>query len=110
MNGTMRSRFLLGAIALFVVVQMTLSALALLGPRPGRFGWQMFTGSVSVPAVWVERQSGNLEWVDIDRLIAYGRPEVDFTNALVQSLCAQADTVGVVIDVEGDRSRFGCDG
>lgn len=110
MKGPMQSRLLKGAIVLFVVFQVTVSSLALMGPRPGRFGWQMFTGSTPVPAVWVESESGSLEPVDIDRLIAYGRPEVDFTSALVRSLCGEADVAGVVIEVDGGRSRFACDG
>ena len=97
------------AIVLFVTVQLVLASAALLGPRPGRFGWQMYSGYVPVPAVWREDATGTLHQIDVERLIAYGRAEIDFTSALVRSVCTQPDTAAVVTAVEdGRRSRFPC--
>jgi hypothetical protein len=101
-NGALR-----GIVLIAIVIQLAIPAVALTGPRPSRFGWQMFTAMAPAPAVWTEAADGSLTSVDLDTLLVHRRPETDLTPALVSALC-QDDVVAVVVEGIERRSRNPC--
>jgi hypothetical protein len=91
-----------------IVAQLAIPALALTGPRPTRFGWQMFTTMAPAPSVWTEEADGSLRPVDLDALLVHGRPETDLTPALVATLCEGTGVRAVVVEGLDGRSRNPC--
>lgn len=82
-------------VALFVVVQFTVPAVALFGPRPARGGWQMYSAFPDVPTVWLIDAAGHETQVDADRMFAQLRAEIDFAAALRAGVCDASGAVAV---------------
>ncbi len=68
-------RALLGAA--YLTVQIVVPAALLLGPRPARFGWQMFAAHTVAPAFAVEHADGRRALVDVDDFFAFRRGDLD---------------------------------
>lgn len=103
MTGDGRMRPILRWLVIaFVIVQVAVPVAALAGPRPGRFGWQMFTTYAPVPRVWIETSDGSLSDVDLEALLVHPRPETDLTPALAAVLCQDDGVQAVLIERLGD--------
>lgn len=63
--------------AAYVSVQIVVPAVLLLGPRPARFGWQMFAAHTIAPAFAVEHADGRRAMVDVDDFFAFRRGDLD---------------------------------
>ncbi|MFW6039764.1 MAG: hypothetical protein ACOC9N_01660 [Gemmatimonadota bacterium] len=75
---------------LFLVVlgaQLLVPFLQFMGPRPARFGWQMFAGARPVPVFVVERADGTADTVDLSDHLANHRPEMELATELPPGLC-----------------------
>lgn len=96
-------------VVAFVIVQVAVPIVALAGPRPGRFGWQMFTTYAPVPRVWIETTNGSLSEVYLEALLVHPRPETDLTPALAAALCDDEGVQAVLIErLAGDPGRVPC--
>lgn len=100
----MRSTALRLLIVAFLALQLVLPVLALAGPRPTRFGWQMFTAYAPPPTVSVESDDGSVEAVELGELLAHPRPEADLDTAIVTALCDRGDVVSVIL-ADGTAAR-----
>lgn len=94
MTGRVVLRWLVVA---FLALQLTLPVLALAGPRPTGFGWQMFTAYAPPPAVSVELADGSVVGVDLSQLLAHPRPEAELGGPIVAALCGRDGVVAVIL-------------
>ena len=61
----------------YLTLQVVVPAVLLLGPRPARFGWQMFAAHTVAPAFAVEHADGRRALVDVDDFFAFRRGDLD---------------------------------
>ena len=69
------------------LVQVLVPVVALFGPRPGRFAWQMYSALPDVPRAWTVAADGSEQPVDLDALFAVQRAEIDYAAVLRTGLC-----------------------
>jgi hypothetical protein len=104
-------RWLPWGVALAVVVQVTVPAIALFNHPPTRFGFQMYSGKGSNPKITAVDHEGHREQIPLAAIVADPRPEIDWMSHVSQYLCAsRPDIVSVHIvtsDPPQDR-RFAC--
>ncbi len=62
---------------LYLTLQIVVPAMRLFGPRPARFGWQMFAAHTVSPAFAVEHADGRRALVDVDDFFAFRRGDLD---------------------------------
>lgn len=74
-------------IVAFLLVQVAVPLVALFGPRPGRFAWQMYSALPEVPRAWIIASDGTEQPVDLDALFAVRRAEIDYADVLRAGLC-----------------------
>jgi hypothetical protein len=99
---TWRDRALVAVvISLFVVPAVILLA----GPKPSRFGFQMYSGYGVLDASWQDR-SGGLHRVDVYDHLANDRGEVDWPAFLPEELCTR---IPGAVRVEVRRTQPGGD-
>jgi hypothetical protein len=100
---------LAGLVVGFLAFQIAVPAISLLGPRPVRFGWHMYTAFAPTPLVWTEGLDGRLSEVDPDTVLVASSPEFDHGRALLAPLCRRAGVQAVVVDtLVSGRSRLTC--
>lgn len=96
-------------LAIFLVWQVVVPTAALLGPRPQRFGWQMYTTFPDLPRAWTIDAAGVQTPVEVNRYFAQLRAEVDFASALRAGLCDASGAVAVkVTDRQGSTEVVEC--
>ena len=101
-------RLLRIAFIAFIVVQFSVPAIALAGPRPSRFAWHMFTTTTPAPEAWIEDATGDLTKVDVRAMLLHPRADASIAQGLVARLCADEAAVAVVTEHLGQRSRYSC--
>jgi hypothetical protein len=96
-------------VATFLVWQLAVPVAALLGPRPQRFGWQMYSTYPDLPRAWTIDGGGVETPVDVTQHFAQLRAEVDFAAALRAGLCDASGAVAVkVADPRGTTEIVQC--
>jgi hypothetical protein len=90
------------AVAAFLAVQVVVPALALVGDRPGRFGWQMYSAFPGQPAAWVVEADGTEHPLDLGELFAVERAEIDYAAVLLSGLCDVTDAAAIKVERAGD--------
>jgi hypothetical protein len=97
-----RDRVVAGVVvALFLVPAVILLA----GPKPSRFGFQMYSGYGVVSAIWEDR-SGARHEVELTEHVANDRAEVDWTATLPEQLCPRFPDA---VEVQVRRTQPGTD-
>lgn len=87
---------LIGLMALaFLAFQVAIPSVALLGPRPSRFGWHMYSALPPVPQAWIVHEDGTEEAVEVTSLFVVPRAELDYAAALRDRLCAVSGAVEI---------------
>jgi hypothetical protein len=74
----------------YLIVQIGVPAVSLTGPRPSRFGWQMFAGVRSLDVYSVVRQDASAH--PIGRQAFFGNPRADMeidVPSLVLRICSR---------------------
>jgi hypothetical protein len=84
---TPRTALAAAFIAIFLALQVAVPAIALFGPRPARFGWQMYSALPPVPKAWTVAADGSEKPVDLATLFAAQRAEIDYESVLREGLC-----------------------
>ncbi len=87
--------------ALFVVPALVL----LLGDKPARLGFQMYSGYGETSATWQDPR-GERHVVDLAPLVASLRADIDWTSVLPPALC---ERIAGAVRVEVTRTRPGED-
>jgi hypothetical protein len=96
-------------LAIFLLWQVVVPVAALLGPRPQRFGWQMYSTFPDLPKAWTIDAAGTQTQVDVKQYFAQLRAEVDFAAALRAGLCDASGAVAVkVADPRGTTETIQC--
>lgn len=99
---TRRDRVVAGiVVALFLVPAVILVA----GPKPSRFGFQMYSGYGVVSATWEDR-SGGIHDITLTDEVANDRVEVDWTESLPELLCPRFPGA---VEVQVRQTRAGAD-
>ena len=90
-------------VVLFLTVQLVLPAIALFGPRPARFAWQMYSALPPVPRAWTVQGDGTTQEVDLVPLFAARRAEIDYQAVLREGLCDKTDAPRIRLQLrDGD--------
>jgi hypothetical protein len=84
-------------VAAFLCLQLAVPAVALFGPRPGRFAWQMYSALPDLPQAWVVEADGDERLVDLTRLFAVRRAEIDYVAVMRAGLCDATGAAAVRI-------------
>jgi hypothetical protein len=96
-------------LAIFLVWQVAMPTAALFGPRPQRFGWQMYSTFPDLPKAWTIDAAGVETPVEVKQYFAQLRAEVDFAAALRLGLCDASGAVAVkVADPRGTTETVQC--
>jgi hypothetical protein len=96
-------------LASFLVWQLVVPTAALFGPRPQRFGWQMYSTFPQLPTAWTIDAAGVETQVEVKRYFAQLRAEVDFAAALRAGLCDASGAVAVKVqDPRGRTETIQC--
>lgn len=84
----------------FLTLQVAVPTVLLFGPRPARFGWQMFSAHTTAPAFAVEHADGSRALVDVDDYFAFRRGDLDpvVFDRLPVHLCRIDPTVVTVYE------------
>jgi hypothetical protein len=85
-------------VVLFLAWQVAVPVLGLFGPRPGRFGWQMYASFPAPPRAWLVRANGSEDLVDLGSLFAVERAEIDYARALRTGLCDATDATAIRVE------------
>jgi hypothetical protein len=88
----------------FLSVQLLVPALALFGPRPTRFAWQMYSALPPVPRAWAVAADGTVREVDLEPLFAARRAEIDYQAVLREGLCDAVDAKAIRLQLHGDAA------
>ena len=98
------------AICAVICVQVALPLIALLQPPPQEFGFQMYSALGGVTAITVDADGVEQPFVDLDRILAKDRPEVDWLPSLPEAICeADAAAVSVQVGQSGRIRSIECD-
>lgn len=82
-----RVALLSALVAFFLAVQVLMPAAALFGHRPARFAWQMYSALPDLPRAWAIAADGSEQPVNLGRLFAVQRAEIDYVSVLRTGLC-----------------------
>ncbi len=84
----------------FLSLQVAVPTALLFGPRPARFGWQMFSAHTTAPVFAVEHADGSRALVDVDDYFAFRRGDLDpaVFDRLPAHLCRIDATVVTVYE------------
>ena len=85
-----------GIVILYLSIQCAVPLWQLQAPRPGRFGWQMYS-ALNLPRQYdIVRADGRRKPVDLQRYVAHLRAESDLAAVLPPIICArEAEAVEV---------------
>ena len=92
--GPRRGLMLLVAIGL--ALELVVAAVVFTAPRPGRFGWQMYSAVPYIPAAWAT-VDGAEQPLDVGGLLVNARAEIDFVGLARDRGCeiVRADAVRI---------------
>jgi hypothetical protein len=88
----------------YLIVQITVPTLALFADRPARFGWQMYSALPTVPRAWVLLADRTEQPVDMNRLLAVQRSEIDYAAALTAGLCKATGATAIKVQRSDDSA------
>ena|SRR5579859_5441100 len=85
------------ALVAFMTIQVVVPIVGLFGPRPARFGWQMYSVAEAAPQAWAEARNGSLTSIDLVGRLAVLRADTRDATAIGTALCAGSTYTAVVI-------------
>ena len=71
---------------LFLAVQILLPLTQVLGPKPARFAWQMFSGTIAPLQIKLKTDSG-VKDVDVSNMVGNWRGDLNFEKHLPPFVC-----------------------
>ena len=88
--------------AVILVVMIGIPLAGFLGPRPARFGWQMYTVANAAPEAWALAADGVREPLDLVNRFAVLRGDLPDPEAVAQAMCAFTDAPRVAVELRPD--------
>ena len=97
-------------VVAFLALQLLVPLMALFGPRPGRFSWQMYSALPRVPHAWTVAADGAETPIDLGPLFAVQRAEIDYAAVLRAGLCDKvaAPAVKIQEDESSEPELIAC--
>ena len=103
-----------GLFVVYVSAQVAVSSLMLAGPRPSRFGWQMYAGIRTLDAYTVVLDDASTKPVDLGAFFGNPRADVSIDPAMMAPyICRRhADARSVLVRevMTGHTQEFTCAG
>ena len=97
-------RATMGFVIVFLAVQLTVPAVALFGPRPARFAWQMYSGTRTQASFHIVRDDGATDEVVFSDYLGHPRIEMNLIETLPAHICeVESNAVAVRIDPPGSN-------
>jgi hypothetical protein len=87
-------------VVAFLAVQLLVPLVALFGPRPSRFAWQMYSALPRVPHAWTVAADGTEAPIDLGSFFAVQRAEIDYVAVLRAGLCDMVPAPAVKIQAD----------
>ena len=108
-----RDRLVAAVVLIYLVLQVGVPTAMLFGPRPQRFGWQMFTNVPVLPTLVLHHAGGRPDTVGVDRYFARRRPELTpgELDRLPLHVCRVTDDVTLVelrVSRDSTPRRYPC--
>jgi hypothetical protein len=95
-------------VGIGLLLELVVAAVAFTAPRPGRFGWQMYSAVPYVPAVWLTID-GREEPFDLSEALVNSRAEIDYVSLVRDRGCEMGATDMVRIELaDGSFERVTC--
>lgn len=89
-------------VVAFLAVQIGVPTIALFGPRPARFAWQMYSGVRTPASFEIVRGDGSTEDVVLMDYLGQPRGDIDLIDILPAHICeVEPDAVAIRIDPAG---------
>ena len=76
-----------GFVIIFLLVQTAVPAYQLMGPRPSRFGWQMYGGARAPSKATIVGNDGTESTENVAQQVGFYRSDLDVTEHLPAYLC-----------------------
>lgn len=95
-------RGLFTLVVIGLALQVMVASVGFAGPRPGRYGWQMYSGVPSVPRVWAV-SNGHEQQVDLRDLLVHPRAEIDLAAVVRSQGCVIIDAEAIRVELDDDR-------
>ena len=97
-------------IAAFMVLAVAIPTVALLSPRPARFGWQMYSVAYPAPRAWVQASDGSTREFDLADRMAVLRADTADPASVSRWLCNHEQGAAVLVELQPTRLvRVPCD-
>lgn len=84
-------------VVALLALQILVPLMALFGPRPARFSWQMYSALPPVPHAWTVAVDSTETPIDLGPLFAVQRAEIDYAAVLRAGLCDKVSAPAVKI-------------
>lgn len=98
LSNDLRKRAVMTFIVVFVAVQVVVATVALFGPRPARWSWQMYSGGRPQVDFVIVRDNGTRDAVEIADYVSNRRAEIDYAEVLPAYLCqVETDAASITI-------------
>ena len=97
-------------IAAFMVLAVAIPTVALLSPRPARFGWQMYSVAHPAPRAWLQASDGSTREYDLADKLAVLRADVPDAAGVGRQLCMIGKSAAVLVELRPSKLvRVACD-
>jgi len=91
-------------------LQIAIPAIQLIGVRPARFGWQMYSSAIVPFELSVTLPTGRQHDLDLASYVAVPREEIDWQALVPEPLCATLPTGTIVTATRGtSRVQTSCE-
>ena len=98
------------AVAVVIVLQVATPAIALMGTKPARFGFQMYSGLGAVKVTAVNDRAENIPVNPEAEIAGLLRPDVDWTGVLPERICdSYPSAARVTVEQPGRQRTIECD-
>jgi len=101
-------RGLMILVAVGLALELAVAAIVFTAPRPGRFGWQMYSAVPYIPAAWAV-VDGREQPLDVAGMLVNSRAEIDFVALVRERACAVAGADELRIELtDGSMEQVDC--
>jgi hypothetical protein len=101
-------RGLMILVAIGLALELVVAAIVFTAPRPGRFGWQMYSAVPYIPAAWAV-VDGTEQPLDVADMLVNSRAEIDFVAFVRERACAMAGADELRIELnDGSFEQVDC--
>jgi hypothetical protein len=93
-----------------MVLAVAIPTVALLSPRPARFGWQMYSVAHPAPRAWLQASDGSTTEYDLAGKLAVLRADVPDGASVGRQLCVLGKSAAALVELRPNQLvRVACD-